>query len=323
VRRFVASLFAACSLFLTTAPGSAASGLAWDQVTKFSMDGSIPEPNFAEDFQTASAPPQQDRHHGMFGGIQNSLAAAMGGLQMLQRGIAERHYVAGSFERVDNIAQQTATIVDCSARTITYLDLAKKTYRTVSLDHPQPPSTGGGPGSGPRQATPVQDDGTRYKIAYASQSLGPKQISGVNTDGYKAEMTITVMRPNSSPQTMNTDLTEYLSSYAEPHQTCPNLYLGMGPGNGGAGQGPMATMEMTHMIDAAMRTPSGDPRFAFSATGPALPSGRLDIFSVYQFVSPQSGGRGFATVVERGNVRQISDGDKKIFGVPPGFTRER
>jgi hypothetical protein len=257
----------------------------------------------------------------MFGALQNSIGAAMGGLQMLQRGIAERHYVAGSFMRVDNVAEQTAVIVDCAARTTTYLNLAKKTYRVVSLDQPQKPS-GAGPGSGPREeARPVQDDGTRYKIAYASQALGPKKIDGTNTDGYKADMTVTVMRPNSNPQTMNTNLTEYLSSYAEPHQSCPPMYVGIGPGGGGGGQGPMATMQMTHVINAAMRTPGGDPRFTFSSTGPTLPSGRLDLFSVYQFTG-QGGGRGFATILERGNVHQINDGDKSIFGVPPDFTKE-
>lgn len=311
----------AFSLVATALPSSAAGGLAWDQVTKFSMDGSIPEPNFAQDFQTASQSPQeQPQHRGIFGGIQNSIGAAMGGLQMLQQGIAERHYVAGSFTRVDNVAQQSAIIIDCAARTMTYLNLAKKTYKVVSLDQPEKPS-GGGPGSGPREAAPTRDDGTRYKIAYASQSLGPKKIEGLNTDGYKADMTITVTKPNSNPQTMNTNLTEYLSSYAEPHQTCPPMYVGMGPGGGGGGRGPMATMEMTHVINSAMRTPGGDPRFTFSATGPTLPSGRLDLFSVYQFVG-QGGGRAFATILERGNVRQINDGDKSIFGIPPDFTKE-
>ncbi|MGH7660111.1 MAG: hypothetical protein ACRENA_04230 [Vulcanimicrobiaceae bacterium] len=312
----------AFALIATALPSSAAGGLAWDQVTKFSMDGSIPEPNFQQDFETASQSAQdQPQHHGMFGGIQNSINAAMGGLQMMQRGIAEHHYVAGSFMRVDNVAEQTAVIVDCAARTMTYLNLAKKTYRVASLDQPPPPSSGK-PGSGPQQEVrPEKDDGTRYKVAYNSQALGAKKIGGLNTDGYKADMSITVMRPNTDPQTMTTNLTEYVSSYAEPHQSCPPIYVGMAPGGGGGGRGPMATVQMTHIINAAMRTPGGDPRFTFSATGPSLPAGRLDMFSVYQFMG-QGGGRGFATILERGNVHQINDGDKSLFGVPPDFTKE-
>lgn len=317
----ILALVVASSLVGTTLPSSAAGGLAWDQVTKFSMDGTIPEPNFAQDFQTASQPPEeQPQHRGMFGGIQNSINAAMGAMQMFKTGIAERHYVAGSLERVDNVAQQTATITDCNARTITYLNLAKKTYRVVSMDQPQAPQSAPQGRPQPQRERPVQDDNTRMKIAYTSQALGPKQLEGTNTDGYKATMAITVMRPGEAPQTMNTVLTEYVAGYPEPHQTCrsPRMEMGEGPG-----AGPMANnMQMTQMINEAMRTPSGDPRFTITSNGPALPSGRLDMFMVYQLAGQQSNGRSFATIVERGNVRQVSDTDKSIFGVPPDFTKE-
>lgn len=317
----VFALVIASSLMATTLPSNAAGGLAWDQVTKFSMDGSIPEPNFAQDFQTASQPPDQPKQHGgMFGGFQNSINAAMGAMQMFKTGIAERHYVAGSFERTENVAQQTATITDCNARTITYLNLAKKTYRVVSMDQPQAPQAA--PGKPSPQGTPsFQDDGTSLKIAYSSQALGPRQLDGTNTDGYKATMEITIMRPNESPQTMNTVLTEYVSSYAQPHQTCRSFHMPMGGGPGAMGA--MGNnMEMTRMINEAMRTSSGNPRFTVTASGPALPSGRLDMFTVYQMAGQQSNGRGFVTIMERGNVHQIDDGDKSIFGVPPDFTKE-
>lgn len=314
---------AGCGILGTGLPSYAATGLAWDQVTRFSMDGSTPQPNFAADFQVASQPAQaQTQRGGMFGGITNAMNAAMGAMQMMKTGIAERHFVAGSFERTDNVAQQTATITDCAARTITTLNLAKKTYRVVSMDRAQTPPSVGKPG--PQAPAPAATpDDTRYKISYASQALGPKQIDGVNTDGYSAVMTITVMRPNTDPQTINTNLTEYISTYAQPQQSCPSR-LAMGGDAGGAGaMGAMsANMNMTHMINAAMRTPGGDPRFTFSSSGPALPSGRLDLFSVYQFAGQQGGGRGFATIIERGNVHQVGDGDKSIFGIPPDFTQE-
>ena len=311
-----------CALFATSLPSFAASGLAWDEVTKFSMDGSVPQPNFAQDFQTASQPQQQPKQHGgMFGGINNAIGSAMGAMQMMKTGTAERHYVAGNLLRTDNLSQQTATITDCSARTITYLDLAKKTYRVVSMDQPQQPAPSGPRSSTPQQSSsPMQDDGTRYKIAYTSQALGPKQLEGVNTDGYTANMTVTVLRPNTDPQTMQTNLTEYVSGYPNPRQSCPARYF---TGSGEGMPGPMgANMGMTRMINSAMRTPNGDPRFTVTATGPALPSGKLDLFTVYQFSGQQGQGRGFATVIERGNVHEVSDGDKTIFGVPSDFTKE-
>src|SRR5579884_3387215 len=139
-RIFGLALVFTATLSTTIPPAYAAGGLAWDPVTKFSRDGTIPDPNFAQDFQTASAPPAQSKQHGgMFGGIQNSINAATAAMQTFKTGIAERHYVAGSLERVDNLGQQTATITDCNARTITYLNLAKKTYRVVSMDQPEQP----------------------------------------------------------------------------------------------------------------------------------------------------------------------------------------
>ena len=61
MRRFAAVnvTVLAFALGATALPSNAAGGLAWDQVTKFSMDGSIPEPNFEQDFQTASQRQEQ------------------------------------------------------------------------------------------------------------------------------------------------------------------------------------------------------------------------------------------------------------------------
>ena len=318
------ALIALCSgLAVTAAPSEAASGLAWDQVTKFSMDGSVPEPNFAQDWQAASQPAPQQQHGGMFGAMSAQINSAMAMAQSMKTGMAERHFVAGNLSRTDNLAGQTATIVDCGARTITYLDLAKKTYRVVSMDQPQTaPHSGGGRPEGSN--SPMQDDGTRFKIAYTSQALGPKPIDGVNTDGYKAAMTITIIKSDGSSQTMQTNLTQYVSSYGQPSQSCPAGRMAMSgmPGMGG----PMAAMasnaNMTHMINEAMRTPSGDQRFTMTSSGPPLPTGRLDMFSVYQFQGQNGQGRAFATIIERGNVHPVSDTDKAIFGIPPDFTKE-
>jgi len=327
MRRTVAfvALLALCSgIALTASPSDAATGLAWDQVTKFSMDGSVPEPNFTQDFQTASQPAAQPQRGGMFGAMAAQMNAAMAMAQSMRNGMAERHYVAGNLSRTDNVAAQTATIVDCGARTITYLNLAKKTYRVVEMDQPQA-AVGAGHG-GPRGETnsPMQDDGTRYKIAYASQTLGSKAIEGVNTDGYKAAMTITVVKSDGSSQTLQTNLTQYVSPYQEPMQSCPAGHMAMAgmPGMGG----PMAAMasnaNMTQMINQAMRTPSGDQRFTFTSSGPPLPKGRIDMFAAYQFEVQNGQGRAFTTIIERGNVHPVSDSDKSIFGIPADFTKE-
>ncbi len=328
MRRTVAlvALLALCSgIVLTISPSDAATGLAWDQVLKFSTDATVPEPNFAQDWQTASQPaPRQQQQGGMFGALSAQMNGAMAFAQSMKTGMAERHFVAGNLERTDNIAAQTATIVDCAARTITYLDLAKKTYRIVSMDQPQTaPHSSAGRHEGSN--SPMQDDGTRFKIAYVSQALGPRPIDGVNTDGYKAAMTITITKSDGSSQSMQTNLTQYVSNYGQPMQSCPAGRMAM-MGIPGGGGGPMAammsSMNMTHMMNEAMRTPNGDQRFTMTSTGPPLPTGRLDMFSVYQFAGQNSQGHAFATIIERGNIRPVSDMDKSVFGIPPDFTKE-
>ena len=110
---------------------AAPNGLAWDSVTKVvtNADPSTLQPgSFDTDYAAAAAAPPSGG--GMAGQV--------------KQGIAEQHYAAGSKDRTDNVAQQTATIVDCVARTITTLDLRRKTYNVVSMDQSASPSSGGG-----------------------------------------------------------------------------------------------------------------------------------------------------------------------------------
>ncbi len=88
---------------------------------------------------------------------------------LLQNGFAERHYVAGSKERIEQVSDQTATILDCAARTITTLDLRRKTYRVESLNaSPAPSSSGKRSGAPQPRAT---DDGTNIAITIANTAL--------------------------------------------------------------------------------------------------------------------------------------------------------
>lgn len=310
-------LAGACALAVAAAflPAGAATGMAWDSVMKFSTDGSLPAPgNFSSDFQTASQistpPPQRG---GLFGGISSAIGAANYALTAMRNGYAQRHYVAGSLIRSDDLVNRTATIVDCQARTLTSLDLAKKTYRVSSLDAPvrTAPSTGSGRSAPGPAAT---DDGSKIAIKMTTSALGPKTIDSLPTDGYAFNMTTTVTKPTGESEATDMAMTSYFSSYAQPSESC-----------GRAGVPPVATapgmpnMAMYQQIMRAMVTPSGDPRITFTASGPRPPTGK---FPLYTSMSPKSNGRaGFAMLVENGNVRQIGDGDQTIFGVPPDFTK--
>ncbi|MBV8531759.1 MAG: hypothetical protein JO104_10610, partial [Candidatus Eremiobacteraeota bacterium] len=102
----------AAALLLVLAPGgapAAPTGLAWDSVTKFSMsaDPSKLQPGvFDADYAAAAAEQSPSSGGGIFGQVKQ--VAEME--KMLQTGIAQRHYIAGSRERTDDVVAQKATI---------------------------------------------------------------------------------------------------------------------------------------------------------------------------------------------------------------------
>jgi hypothetical protein len=308
-----AAVLCAFAVAITAVPASA-DGLAWDSVMKVSMDGSVGQPgNFADDFRAASqasAPPAQ--HGGLFGGIINAANAANAALRSLRNGFAERHAVAGNFLRSDDLTNQTATIIDCQARTLTTLDLAKKTYRTTSLDAPvqSNPSTA----DGRRAPGPLPtDDGSKIDVKVTGSALGSKTIDGIAADGYSLVMTTTVTKPSGESQSFDMVMTTYLSRYAQPAESCARLGFTPPTAN-------MPSMATYQGILRAMLTPNGDPRVTVSASGPSMPAGR---FPLYISMTPKAaGGRGaFAMSIENGHVREISDADKSLFSVPPDFTQ--
>jgi hypothetical protein len=305
----------------TLAPASAAaSGLAYDSVTRFKMGGDpagVQPGSFATDFEQASQVRAKEPSGGggMFGMAKQAMEAAQGAAAIFQNGVAQRHYIAGARERTDDIAQQKATITDCAARTITTLDLAKKTYRVVSMDQPVQTGT---PSPSKPQPVPT-DDGSKVAIVLTTTSLGPKTISGDPTNGYNLDMKMTTTKPNGESKTTDISMTSYYSNYAEPHLTCPRA-------ESAADRGPAAGAMASY--STAMRALAGnskDGRFKVSASGPALPAGRLSLFDVFA-PKPEAGANegpkgGFGMVLERGHVRTIADGDP-VFSVPSDFTKE-
>src|SRR5271170_931854 len=150
------------SILATIVPAAAASpGIAYDSVTKFATgsDAASAQPGtFDADFQTASQPVQQQpARGGLLGSLNAAMAQGLAAANMMKSGLAERHFVAGQRQRVDNLAAQTATILDCQARTLATLDLKNKTYKLVSLDAPQQPIPTARGAAGPPQAIATDD----------------------------------------------------------------------------------------------------------------------------------------------------------------------
>jgi hypothetical protein len=311
LKRSALYVAAAVSVVLAVTPMAAVaapSGLAWDSVTKLAMgaDASSLQPgSFADDYAAASAPAQAPTG-GLFGKMMGQNMQAM-----LHSGDAQRHYVAGSKERTDEVARQTATIVDCSARTITTLDLAKKTYRVVSMDQPGSPSSGGTSGGG---AMP-KDDGTKVAIDISNTALGSRRVDGEATNGFSSAMTFTETQASGESRTQNASLVGYYTSLAMPMPQCSGAWNASGIA-GGQGMGMMAAMSK---VMQALKSAGMDKRFSVKQSGPTLPLGSFAMFQAVSFGS--QGGHSPSFMTERGNVRPV-DANDPAFSVPSDFTKQ-
>ncbi|HEY6325663.1 MAG TPA: hypothetical protein VIW73_03980 [Candidatus Cybelea sp.] len=321
-----ATLAALVALALAPMPQAlgAESGLAWDSVTKFSRSGdaaTLRPGSFDQDYAQAAAvaPPPEDTGGGVFAKMKQAMAMAQHLQALLRKGFAERHYVAGSRERIDAVSEQKATILDCAAGTITTLDLRRKTYRVESLNAPSAPSSSGSAGTPqPRAASDV----TSIAITIANRALGARNVGGQPTTGFSSEMSFKETKASGESQSYNGDLVGYYSRYANPSPACER------PSQAAPGRQspPDAAQTMTAMTEgfkrftSALALAGADSRFSLKQSGPALPRGK---FAMYQAATIGGGPEGGATFVgERGNLRPVS-ADDPVFSVPSDFTREQ
>lgn len=324
MKRQLLRLTAATVVAFLVAPAvsasGATSGLAWDSVTKMTMssDGATLEPgSFDDDYATASSvqPPSQSGG-GLFGHLKATLAMGQTFQQMMADGFAERHYVAGSRERTDSVAMQTATITDCVARTITTLNLRDKTYKVVSMDQPSTSNAGGGSND---KGGSFKDNGERMAIAVTNAALGERDVGGEPTHGFRSDMTFTEINASGESHSQNANVVGYYSGLAMPAPQCSRFgawSAGIPAPAAGVASLATATRAMRALQYAGL-----DKRFSLKQSGPALPVGRMSMWEAMTFAA--GGNRGGMTfVTERGHVRPISANDP-IFGIPAGFTQER
>jgi hypothetical protein len=313
------STLVAVAFFLASSPFAAAapSGLAWDSVSKLSMStdpSSLQPGSFDDDYSTAAtAQPPTQRGGGLFAQIKQSIATVQNAAQMMQTGMAQKHYVAGSKERTDMVAMQTAIITDCVARTITTLNLHNKTYRVASMDQPSVASSGGNSAGG---GAP-KDDGSRVAISIANTALGARPVGGEQTNGYRTEMTFTETKPTGESLTQKASLIGYYTAFSQPFPHCSPS--GAWSGDTSAGQG-FAMMAAASKMMRELATAGLDKRFSLTQSGPALP---FVNFSMYQAITfSAKNGQGAALVTERGHVHPV-DANDPAFSIPSDFTKEQ
>ena len=305
---------------LVSSPFAAAgpSGLAWDSVSKLAMttDPSSLQPgSFDDDYSAASsAQPPAQGGGGLLGHFRQQIAMAQNAQQLMQSGMAEKHYVAGSKERTDLVAVQTATITDCAARTITTLNLRNKTYRVVSMDQPSGPASGGNSTGG----SVPKDDGAKIAIAVANTALGARSVGGEQTQGYRSDMTFTETKPTGESHSQNANLIGYYAAFARPFPHCSGSG-GFSPDSMSPGQG-FAMMAAASKMMRELATAGLDKRFSLTQSGPALPFVNFSMYEAITFAAKN--GQGAAMVTERGHVRPV-DANDPVFSIPSDFTPER
>lgn len=319
---FVRSIALCAVAALASAPAispAAPSGTAWDSVTKLAMgaDPATLQPgSFDDDFAAASSTQMQTPSSGggFFSHIKQAMQMGQNLGAMMQSGLAERHYVAGSKERTDEVGMQTATITDCVARTITTLNLAKKTYRVESMDQPASASSGGSSSGG---GSMPKDDGTRVAISVTNTALGARTVGGQPTRGFSSDMTMTETKPSGESASQHMQMLGYYASFAAPSAQCSRgraMAGMMAPGQ------TMAAMAAAARAMRALASAGFDKRFSLKQSGPPLPAANLAMYQAVTFAMQQ--GRGATFVSERGHVRAIAANDP-AFSVPADFTREQ
>jgi hypothetical protein len=271
--------------------------------------------SFEDDYSAAaSAQPPAQGGGGLLGHFKQQIAMAQNAQQMMQSGMAEKHYVAGSKERTDMVTVQTAIITDCVARTITTLNLRNKTYRVVSMDQPNAPASGGGSTGG----SMPKDDGSKIAIVVANSVLGARAVGGEQTNGYRSDMTFTETKPTGESNTQNANLIGYYTAFTQPFPHCSGSGAWSGDSMSPA-QG-LAMMAAASKMMRELATAGLDKRFTLKQSGPALP---FVNFSMYQAITfTAKNGQGAAFVTERGHVHPV-DANDPAFSIPSDFTKEQ
>ena len=311
-----------------TPPGAhaASSGVQYDQLVKLVMGSqATPQPGtFESDWQASTnaiaAANNQPQHHGLFGGIMNSLNQAKNAMSIFQTGAPSTEYFWNGWQRSDDPSAQTATITKPQLHQIIYLDMKNKTYRIEDTtvhpitETPPPYERPQGPSGTP---PPSPQPGTaKVKITATSTSLGSKVVGGQQADGYKYDFKITSTQATGSCTngTFETAMIVWDSRLPEPklasvagppmrrRPVAPNPELG----NFKMGCKPTITAR-THL-------------------GTSPPSDRL---AMWELVALNAGAQtsqgtaagGFSTMIERGNVKTLGSADASLFEIPAGFTK--
>jgi hypothetical protein len=293
--------------------------LQYDEVTRPVLPPNTPPPpgTFAADYQAASTA-QMPKSHGF-----NPFTAMHDAQEMMKAasaGRATRYTFYNGWIRRDDINDQTATIEKCDRHQYIKLDLAKRTYSTMTEAPPcpTPPQYPGAP--------PAQDNGggsgtIDVAVNVTTTNLGPMTIEGVDTNGVERAVELKMSnatgscRGNMNGADFTMNAREYVSQVTVPRRFCPlpqstsltDMFTRYGMGNGCK---PMFQSTQGGEAGAFLGLESGKTLVLYSSSTLGVPN-----------APKQMGGLGMT--VERGNVKWLSGSDAQaLFEVPAGFTQQ-
>lgn len=252
------------------------------------------------------------------GALEASMAAQFSGLAASARSFLQPHLLRYAYwngwERVDDVAAQTATIRKCDLGQVVTLNLAQKTY-TVSVPGSEPEASAP-PAPRRGRAPDPQAPGTAVAdLTETTRSLGPLRIENQPTTGYDATTSFTMSQATGSCRDGGASIrtVEYLSPLNRPAVTsCPI-------------RRPLVPQTASEAV--TMPTGGCRPTFTVRRSGPTPPGSKLSLYSLVTFAQAGSGaatpppGGGFGFLTERGSLRTLGATDASLFEVPTGFTK--
>jgi hypothetical protein len=254
--------------------------------------------------------------------VQQSLGAQFGAMAAAARSFLEPHLLRYAYwngwERIDDVAAQTATIRKCDIGTVMTLDLAHRTYAVLTPDTEPTPAVAAPPMRRGRAAPPdpAQPGTAVAELTETTKLIGPLRIENQATTGYDATTAFATTQSTGSCRDTRASIrtVEYISGLSRPTVTsCP-----------------MRRPPLPQTAGEVVTAPSGGckPTFTFHRNGPTPPATKLALYSLVTFAaaaaslppsSSPAASVGFLT--ERGNLKALGPADAALFDVPAGFTK--
>ena len=259
--------------------------------------------------------------------LQQSLGLQFAALGASIRSFLQPHLMRYAYyngwERVDDVADQTATIRKCDIGQVYRLDLAKKTYSVYDPNAepaPSAPATPAPRGNRPTApGTPAPPGTAVADVSTSTKALGPLRIESQPTNGYDSTASFTMTQATGSCRNASASIStqEYLSALNRPTVTsCP------------ARQAPIPE-SANEAVTPRQSTGGCRPTLTFHNSGAPVPSGKLSLYTLVTMSAgvgstpapSASAAPGIGFLTERGNIKSLGASDTTLFSVPSDFTK--